>query len=112
MALPWRRTVCDILKPVLTDVKKTSAKLKIGGETTLLGFPSANTTSGFAAFVLTFYVPRFCPVLLDQMTTKWRRPTGVRELSGAKSTRAGKKRREIIGLEKNGTKALGPKFTA
>ena len=31
----------------------------------------------------------------------------MRELSGAKSTRAGKKRHEIIGLEKSDTKALG-----
>ena len=57
MASPWRRTVCDKKKPVLTDAKKNSANLKIGGETTLLGFPSANTTSGFANFVLAFYVP-------------------------------------------------------
>ena len=113
-ASPWRRTVCDILKPVLTDAKKNSAKLKIGGETTLLVFFSANTTSGFAKFVLAFYISLGLQLFALYCLTKWSQndgfPTGVRSCRARNPLGLGKKRHETRGLKKNGTKALGPQI--
>ena len=86
-APPWRRTVCDKKKPVLTDVEEPNAKPKNRRGNGTAGFFQRQHHIGLHIFRVGFLhnagIATFCPVLLSLMCSKPRFPSGLRVLSRA-----------------------------
>ena len=84
---PWRRTVCDKKKPVLTDVEEINAKPQKRRGNGTVGFFQRLHHIGLRIIRVGFLhnagIATFCPVPLSLMCTKSRNRPGIRVLSRA-----------------------------